>query len=291
MKTCVTVLLPVYNGMPYIVGALQSLLDQTENNIMIYALDDGSTDKTLEYLHGLMDPRIIIFSLSKVGLVEALNYGLQRVTTEYVARMDADDISDKHRIKKQIHFLDSNPDYVLVGGWIRYISENGIRKSWEVRVPTDHHSILKGMHSRQSAVFHATIMCRTKAVVLSGAYDPSTFPAEDYDLFFRLSNIGKLANLPYTLLDVRINTKSVISGNFLTSLKQYARSVERYSTTKISRFHHIYIYFDNYSALMYRTGLQYYLNSNLIIGYMLFLLSAIINPARFIRFINRRFIN
>jgi len=288
MKHRCTILLPVYNGLPYLEYAITSLLAQTEKSSLIYVLDDGSTDGTSDYLKTINKNEVKIFTLEKGGLTKALNYGLERVTTEYVARMDADDISDKCRIEKQIKYLESNPECVLVGGWIRYISEDGNRRSWEIRAPLNHDGIVSKLKLRQSAIVNATTMCRTEAVIKAGWHDSTTFPAEDYDLFIRMSQIGKLANLPQVILDVRIHEKSVISNNFFDSLTKYAESVEKHFGKKIKRSRRMYLYFDACSAIVYRKGLHYYLNRIRIFGVGLIIIAIILNPLRLGYFLSKR---
>ncbi len=144
------------------------------------------------------------------------------------------------------------------------------------------------MKSRQAAIVNATTMCRTAAIIDSGMHDPSSFPAEDYDLFIRLSKIGKLENLPEVLLDVRIHKKSIISNSFKESLEKYTHSIEKHFGRRINRLRHLYLLIDAKSAILYRKGLYTYLNRTKILGIGLIILAITINPLRMVFFIQKK---
>src|SRR5262245_61704838 len=89
----VSVLLPVYNALPYLRDALDSILQQTFTDFEVLALDDASTDGSGAYLDSIDDPRMRVFHLPKAGYTTNLNVGLREARAGLVARMDADDIS------------------------------------------------------------------------------------------------------------------------------------------------------------------------------------------------------
>ncbi len=288
MSVRCTVLLPVHNGMPYLPEALDSILQQTERELKVIVLDDGSTDGTKEYLQSVTDERLRIFSSDRIGLPRVLNHGLTMVTTEFTARMDADDIAEPERISKQLKFLETHPEYILAGTWIDYMDVTSKRKSWAIKMPSDDRDIRTTMTQRGSAIFHATILFRTHAIRKVGGYDPSTYPAEDYDLFLRVQQLGKLYNLQEILLHVRINDQSVIGLNFRKSLEQYRRSLQKYSIGHYGMLAELYYTADGYSAMYYRKGMSQYLNGKLYNAIPSFILSACINPLRAFRFVLKR---
>jgi glycosyltransferase involved in cell wall biosynthesis len=288
IKIRCTILMPVYNGMPYIKDSLQSLLNQTSKEITIFILNDGSNDGTGDYLSSVSDERVRVFHLPRLGLTEALNNAMHNVTTEYVARMDADDISHQQRFEKQIRFMDENPNCVLLGTWVRYISENRLNRSWDIKMPVSSKAILSRLKKRQSAIVNSSTFARTKAIQSVGGHNGASFPAEDYDLFIRLSKIGELANLPEVLLEVRIHKMSIITNKFWTSLKKYTESIQRNYGISYYSLKKYYLFFDALSAIIYRKGLFYYLNGMKIAGYIYFLCSIVINPVRLAFFISSR---
>lgn len=119
MNRKVSVILPVYNAESTIKQALISIVNQSYSNLEIIVVNDGSDDNTEIVVMSVADPRIIYVKNSKnEGLIYTLNRGLSIATGDYIARMDADDISLPDRLEKQVFFLDNNKDYVIVGGQI-----------------------------------------------------------------------------------------------------------------------------------------------------------------------------
>ena len=105
----VSVLLPVRNGLPYIEEALQSIKTQDFTDWELIVVDDGSTDGTTEWLATQANHQIRRIGTSGKGLVSALNLGLAECRGDYVARMDADDVSLPDRFRIQVQALDQNP--------------------------------------------------------------------------------------------------------------------------------------------------------------------------------------
>ena len=118
MKSIVDILLPVFNGATTITEAIESLQRQTFTSFRIIVVDDGSTDRTLEILTGLAarDSRITILTQPNLGIVAALNAGLRLCQAEFVARHDADDISDPSRLAVELDYLRSHTDCMAVSG-------------------------------------------------------------------------------------------------------------------------------------------------------------------------------
>ena len=114
-STKVTVLMPAYNAEKYIAEAIQSVLQQTFRDFRLLIVDDGSTDNTLQIVQSFSDNRIDVIHQSHKGIAAALNKGLLKTASEYIARFDADDICFPERLLQQVSFLDSHPDYIIVG--------------------------------------------------------------------------------------------------------------------------------------------------------------------------------
>src|SRR5262249_15146104 len=115
MHQCiVSVLLPVSNGATTIREAIESLQQQTFTSFGIIVIDDGSTDRTPEVLAALAarDSRITVLTQPNGGIVDALNAGLRLCRAEFIARQDADDISDPSRLEMELDYFRSHPDCV-----------------------------------------------------------------------------------------------------------------------------------------------------------------------------------
>ncbi len=206
----VSVLLPVYNGEPYLREAVQSILAQSYSDFELLAVDDGSRDGSLDTLEELAgsDSRMRVITRSNRGLVATLNELIGMARGELLARMDADDVCLPTRFAEQVRFLDQHAAHVLVGTRIEYINARGQRIG-VVGSPLDHGEIEEKHLAGHSAIAHPSAMMRRTAVEEVGGYRAEQFPAEDLDLWLRLGELGLLANLPSPLVRYRIHHSAV----------------------------------------------------------------------------------
>ena len=109
----ISVLMPVWNGEEYLRESIDSILGQTFSNFEFIVIDDGSTDSTPEILRSYQDPRLRIFRLEHAGIVSALNFGVDQAQTGWIARQDADDVSDPRRLEFQWREVNACPDATL----------------------------------------------------------------------------------------------------------------------------------------------------------------------------------
>ncbi|NGP46765.1 glycosyltransferase family 2 protein [Bacillaceae bacterium SIJ1] len=122
----VTVLMPVYNGAKYLSEAIESILNQTYKEFDLLIINDGSTDNSEEIINRFSDDRIKYIANDKnIGLIRTLNKGICLVRSEYIARMDADDISLPMRLEKQIKFMDEHQDIAVSGTSVLVFNEKG----------------------------------------------------------------------------------------------------------------------------------------------------------------------
>ena len=207
----VSVVMSVYNGEKYLEEAIDSILNQTFEDFEFIIIDDGSTDRTLRIIKGYKDPRIVLISRENRGLVKSLNEGIEKAKGEYIARMDADDISMKDRLKKQVDFLDNDKRVVLLG------SSMGVLYSKSKQIVN--HFVLLGDTELRAEMFircpfvHGSTMYRRSSAVDAGLYNSNYWPAEDYHFWLRLSMIGKISNLYEPLYVYRENDLGISSLN------------------------------------------------------------------------------
>ncbi|PUA08618.1 glycosyltransferase [Pseudomonas aeruginosa] len=212
----ISVLLPVHNGGKYLSLAIESILRQTCSNIEFVIIDDGSTDESWDIIreYSRKDSRIRPYKKKSTGLIDTLNKGVALCRNEMIARMDADDISISDRLEKQRSFFLNNPDLVLLGGSIVVINEAGrILKTNKAHINCDNVSRRLLV---SSCIYHPTTMFKKSAVTKVGGYRSTFKGAEDYDLWLRLREIGKVNNLEDPLLYYRIHEGSVTSKNLET---------------------------------------------------------------------------
>lgn len=123
MNTVISVVMSVYNAEKYLDEALQSILNQ---NFEFIIINDGSTDKSLEIIekYKYQDTRIVLISRENRGLIASLNEGIELAKGKYIARMDADDISLPNRFEEQLKIMENDKEIVVCGSWINVFGEN-----------------------------------------------------------------------------------------------------------------------------------------------------------------------
>lgn len=199
----ISVVMAVYNGIPYIEEAIKSILGQSYKNFELIIVNDASTDETLKYLKSLRDKRIIIINNSKnLGLAASLNNALEVARGEYIARMDADDISMPERLETQLKYLEEHPQITLCGCWADLIDEKGI-KTGSKRYTTQPEKI-KSTLLNFPCIIHPTFFARRKFYIELKGYDSKFDFAEDYELLMRARNKFQMANINKTLFKWRL---------------------------------------------------------------------------------------
>jgi glycosyltransferase involved in cell wall biosynthesis len=208
-KVCV--LMSVYNGERFLRETIESILNQTFTDFEFIIINDGSTDASSEILeeYAQKDSRIRLIHQENMGLTKSLNKGFGMAHGEYIARMDADDISEPTRFEKQVDFLDAHPSIGIVGINSYIIDERGniLR---EIKHPTSHDEIMSKI-LLDNKFIHSSVMLRKILLKKYGYYNEKLTYAQDYELFLRLSTHTKLANLPDPLHRWRENTSTGIS--------------------------------------------------------------------------------
>lgn len=200
----ISVIMSVYNGMPFLKEATESILKQTYKNFEYIIVDDASTDDTWRYLKSLRDKRIkLVKNKKNLGLAASLNIAIQQTKGEFIARMDADDISLKNRLATQLKFLENNSDVSICGSWADLIDEKG-KNVGEKRYPTNDQTIKKALMWYQP-IIHPTWFCKLDVFNNLNGYDPKFDLAEDYQFLIRASREYKIANIPKKLLLLRLH--------------------------------------------------------------------------------------
>lgn len=186
----ISVLIGIYNCEGTLQEALDSLYSQTCQQFKIILCDDGSKDKTFQIAEinaKKHDNVVVIRNERNMGLNYTLNHCLKYADTEYVARMDGDDISLPTRFEKEIEFLDSHPEYAIVSTPMIYFDENG-----DFMMGHGKGEIRKNDFLHGSPICHAPCMARTEAFKRVGGYavDKRLLRVEDYNLWFRMYAVG-----------------------------------------------------------------------------------------------------
>jgi GT2 family glycosyltransferase len=195
MVARLSVMMPVYNGAAYLREAIDSVLAQTVQDFELLIMDDGSTDDTpaiLEHYAG-QDQRVRLFLRPHQGLIASCNELLRLATTEIVAVAHADDICLPDRLERQLAVMSEDSSLWILGTTAILIDKRGRqRRRW--RVPTGSVAVNSELE-RRCCMVHSSCMMRAGNILAIGGYRPAYECAEDYDLFLRASEHGKVDNL------------------------------------------------------------------------------------------------
>jgi len=204
----ISVVLPVRNGAQFVREAVESVLTQTFRDLELIVLDDGSTDETPGIIRSFADPRVVLVSGAPRGLVAVLNEGFDRARGEFIARMDADDVSLPERLERQVLFFERNPDIGIAGCAVMRMDEAGCDQGVQSVPEGDLGIRWTGLLTTPFA--HPTILLRRDLVERHAfRYDERRPTVEDYDLWMRLLAVTRGGNLPEPLLRYRVHPGSV----------------------------------------------------------------------------------
>ena len=205
----VSIVMPVRDGERFLQEAIDSVNAQSFSDFELIAIDDGSRDSTPEILAEAVrrDPRIVVLSKGPIGFATALNLGVAESRASLIARLDADDIAMPERLARQVATLQQEPSLGLLGGFAETIDENG--RTLGIRRPPASHEALLAALARDNPFIHSTVMFRADLVHALGGYRAAIEVAEDYDLWLRMAERMRIANLPETLVRYRVHQQSL----------------------------------------------------------------------------------
>ena len=223
----VSLVMPIYNGKEYLKESLDSILSQTYQNwefiiINEYGSDDGSIDILKEYAD--KDSRfIIVQNKERLGISASMNVGLRMANGKYIARMDSDDISLPTRLEKQVQFMETHDDIDMCGTCVKIFGTRAF--DWKLEFDPE---IIDSNLLFYSPCVHPTIMMRTSFLRENDLeYNPDYKATEDYDLFSRIGNKGKISNVDEVLFKYRLNDDHTTFRNNDVGLKIYEEIMER----------------------------------------------------------------
>lgn len=222
----VSVIMAVYNCEKTVSQAIESILNQTYQDIQFIICNDCSTDNTAkivkEYADNYTDKIVFIENKKNLMLPSSLNHCLEYVTGKYVARMDGDDYSYPDRLEKQVSFLKNNPDFDLVGtGMEIFDGKKTVGTIIKKEIPQKEDTVQTNVFS------HATILTYSYVYDVLGGYslEPRAIRVEDFDLWIRFFFEGfKGYNIPDTLYRVLEDENTMKRRKFKYRVNAYKTS-------------------------------------------------------------------
>ena len=290
----VSVVMATYNAMPYLPLAVESILNQTLKEFRFIIVNDGSTDESAGYLASLNDDRIEVVFQENSGQQAAANLGISLCQTEYIARMDADDLAAPTRLEKQAALLNARPEVGMVGSQVHYLGKKnqGIVSS----LPCQHEKIYEELIHNRHAMCNSSTMFRTQLFRDLGGYWEYDI-SEDWDLFLRIGEQSRLANLDEPLLSMRFHVGSINGRRMAESQlhNEYACELARRRNSGLEKISYeqffdscryrrwprsMFFKMDCYSVAHYRRAVAEILDGSKLIGYSRLAFSMLCSPGR-----------
>jgi glycosyltransferase involved in cell wall biosynthesis len=207
--------MPMRNSLPYLVEAIDSIVNQTFTDWELVIVDNASTDDSVAYARerAAADTRIHIFENEhNIGVTGSLNRGLSLCRGEWIARMDADDRALPDRFARQIAFLDENEDVIVLSCFAHYIDSKGRRIARGPHDLTSREAYRRYMAERKViGILHPGAMIKRSEIDAIGGYRTEYEPAEDTDLWNRISERGVVMVLPEFLMEYRLHDTSIVA--------------------------------------------------------------------------------
>lgn len=240
----ISVIMSAYNEkIEWFEKSIRSILNQSYKNIELILIVDNPNNTDLIKLakkYEKDDRRVrLIINKENRGLVYCLNKGLKISKGKYIARMDADDISNVERLMIQKRYFDNDDNIVLIGTQANFIDEYGTVLDKEDKVPTKY-IIIKNLIRYRNVFYHPSIMFKREAVINIGGYRDIKY-AEDYDLITRILMQGyKVENLEECLLSYRLRRNSISRTNVKIQLNSEKFIKKNYKNNDIKKDVSIY---------------------------------------------------
>lgn len=214
----ISVIMPVYNAEKYLREAIDSILSQTYTNFELLLINDGSTDHSKEIILSYNDKRIrYIENETNLKLIATLNKGIDLAEGEYIARMDADDISSPKRLEIQINYMLKHPNVDLCSTWGYMITEEGniMGKNKSIDEP----ELINCALFFTCPILHAAIVCKTN--VLKNNKYKVFLHAEDLEMWINLRDKHyTMVTIPKYLYSYRWYRNNVCNTNADFQLSQ-----------------------------------------------------------------------
>jgi glycosyltransferase involved in cell wall biosynthesis len=207
----ITVGIPVFNAMPYLVESVESILGQDCGDFEVLVINDGSTDDSLTYLQSLRDPRLRIINQKNQGLTATLNHMLAEARTPWLVRHDADDVAYPHRLARTLEYINQHPrsgmfcslaEYYPRGCYGQFRATRGSPRQFRDLV----------MSGYLPAICHPTVTLNVERAMTVGGYR-FELHVEDIDLWWRMALQYDIRLIPEVTLGFRQNSKSISSAN------------------------------------------------------------------------------
>lgn len=201
-QPAVDIIIPTYNGLPWLEKTVQSVLQQTYKNFILYIVDDGSTDKTKQYVKALKDKRVRYLHKANGGQSTARNVGIKASTSPFLAFLDSDDIWYPTKLEKQVAIMQQKPKVGMVYGHYYLIDEADevmtYLQVWKRGLIFD--DLLGGNVIAGSA---SMVLIRREVFEHLGVFKEDFLIGEDWEMWLRIANMYEIDYVPEIIAGLR----------------------------------------------------------------------------------------
>ena len=226
-KPLVSFIISCYNSEDFIEKCIRSIFNQTYKNIEIVVIDDCSTDSTNLILNNLSKASkvkmIIIRNKRNLGLTKSLNIAAINTSGEWLARLDADDLSNKDRIESQINFATKNFQYSIIGSSSNFINKSG-KYLFSKNYPSNHEQIKSDLERAGAFFPHSSVLIKRDVFMQLGGYNEYMKYSQDFELWLRASSKYKIFSINKPLVSIRIHSNRVSNHNKGNNQLIYSRA-------------------------------------------------------------------
>lgn len=212
----VSVVMSVRDEADFVVDAIESILNQSVRNLEFIIVDDGSQDESVAMIRQFGDTRIrLLVQQENLGLATSLNLGIRSAKGKYIARQDADDLSDPGRLERQVEYLERHREVGLVGCNVLVIDESGrslVAREFPRASDTLKHRLITGENG--NPFVHGATVFRKSTAIDAGLYRPEFKQAQDLDLWLRIAERSQLGSIREIAYRWRIRRSSTGASNW-----------------------------------------------------------------------------
>lgn len=221
----VSIIIPAYNAMTYLPETIETVLSQTFTDFEVLVVNDGSTDRTVEWISQLTEARLRLISQSNQGLSRARNTGITSAQGEYVALLDADDLWESTKLEKQVRCLDENPEVGLVYTWTALADQNG-KPTGRIVASHANGNVWQKLTETNIVACGSNPLIRRSCFETVGLFSTDLSSCEDRDMWLRIAKEYPFAVVKEPLVRYRQH-RGNMSKNLQTMLEATRTVIER----------------------------------------------------------------
>lgn len=240
----VSVVMSVYNAEKYLAEAIESIVNQTYQDFEFIIVNDCSNDSSLDIIldyEKRYNSIRLLNNTKNIGLTKSLNKAISVAKGEFIARMDADDISEHHRFERQIAYFEEHDDIDILGTFSNDI--NGQGEIFRKRTTPVHHDDIVRMLPKLCPMAHPTVMFRKDSLALIGFYNERFRTSQDLEMWFRAAGVGlRFANIPEFLFKYRMDSDFLDRKTFQFRWNDYKLRLEGFKYIKLPWYKYGYAF-------------------------------------------------